>query len=146
MDQTIVLDHQLTGKQVKAWRKKQKLSAQQLAKLLQYRRPYIKSIEGGSLPISSNFKRRFLDLQADWSNQQLTIGIPLPSKVVSKYKLPAQLTMEARPRRCRACKHWFVFAWDNQRTCNGCKRKKKESKTKTDPQVLRKSRLTTVPF
>jgi transcriptional regulator with XRE-family HTH domain len=127
MDQTIVLDSNLTGKQVKAWRKKQKLSAQQLAKLLQYRRAYIKSIEGGSLPVSSIFKQRFLELQSDWSNQKILLSPPLPSKVISKYKLPAQLTIEARPRRCRDCKNWFVFAWNNQRTCNGCKRKKKES-------------------
>lgn len=125
MGQTIILDPKLTGKQVKAWRKKQKLSAQQLAKRLGYRRAYIKSIEGGSLPVSSIFKQRFLALQSDWSNQKILLAPPLPSKVSSKYKLPAQLTIEARPRRCRECKEWFVFAWDNQRTCKGCKRKKK---------------------
>lgn len=120
----LVQESRLTRQQVKSWRKAKHLSANKFAEALGYSRSYIKSIEGGSLSLSPNFTAKFLGLQEQWNGSEPKDVTPRSSLVVSRYKLPAEVTLEARPRRCRKCREWFVFAWANQRTCVGCKHKK----------------------
>jgi transcriptional regulator with XRE-family HTH domain len=126
----LIQQKRLTRQQIKSWRKAKGLSATQLAGELGYSRGYIKSVEGGSLPITPKFASKFLELDARWNGAEPKDGAPRSSVVTSRYKLPAELTIDARPRRCRECRQWFVFAWANQRTCAGCKHAKRRVRTK----------------
>lgn len=122
----------VTSARVKNFRKAQGVSAYELGCKLGCTRSYIKSIEGGSLPVSHSFAVRFSQLERRTYAEQ-TKG----RTIQSKHPLPAHVKILARPRRCKICGEWFVFPDQRQRVCTGaaCKReaRKRASTRRANP-------------
>jgi transcriptional regulator with XRE-family HTH domain len=108
----------LTRKQVKDLRRSQGWSARTMAQemgngLPGYSRSYIKSIEGGSLPITERFEARFKILRARLMGERAR-----SKDIVSRYRLPRQLVLLAKPKRCPTCKWFFVGRVPAQKYCS----------------------------
>lgn len=98
---------------IKRWRKARGLSARELGVALGYRgREYIKKIEGGSLPITDRFARRFAQFKNATQNKEYRTR-----EIQSDYPLPRRIKILAKPQRCRICREWFIFPYPQQRVC-----------------------------
>lgn len=108
----------------KLLRKKLGWSAARLAYELNVSRSYVKHIESedNPWPIRPRLARRFRALQKrvhlglSWGKSQRTV-------IYSRLKIPDQLTVYAKPRKCRGHHRWCIFKTTNQRYCGAeCKR------------------------
>lgn len=79
---------------------------------LQYSRSYIKSIEGGSLPVSQKFAARFALLRARLAGEQRQ-----HKNILLRGALPKRLVIAGKVKRCAACGWHFVGASANQKYC-----------------------------
>lgn len=103
----------LTGAYVARWRKMRDISRREIGEAMGYRgREYVKKIELGYLPITSKFAREFSKFKRATQAKERR-------EIKSRYPLPAQLKILARPRRCAVCKEWFIFPNDTDRVCTG---------------------------
>lgn len=107
----------LTPTFINTWRKKRGISARVLGLALGYRgREYIKKIEGGYCPITQPFERRFLAFKNQTQTREYRTR-----EIQSFYPLPRRVKILARPRQCKVCKEWFIFAHARQRVCTAKK-------------------------
>jgi transcriptional regulator with XRE-family HTH domain len=102
----------VTPTRIRRLRDAQGWSAHELACKLNCTRSYVKSLEGGSLPVTHRFAMRFVALE-----RQTYAEAALHKQIKSLYPLPRELKIMARPRKCRVCKEWFIFASPRQRVC-----------------------------
>ncbi|MBM3130564.1 MAG: helix-turn-helix transcriptional regulator [Chloroflexi bacterium] len=102
----------VTPTRIRQLRDAQGWSAYELACKLNCTRSYIKSLEGGSLPITHRFAMRFVALE-----RQTYAEAARHKQIKSLYPLPRELKILARPRRCRICREWFIFPHPQQRVC-----------------------------
>jgi len=110
----------LNGNYLKTWRKQRHLSARELGQALGYRgREYIKKLESGYFPITAKFAKRF-----NAYKNQTQLREHREHKIETRYPLPAQIKILARPRKCAVCREWFIFANAADRVCTArqCKR------------------------
>ena len=121
----------VTPHRIKAFRKRQLWSARQLAREMGgYTRSYIKSLEGGSLPVSKKFARAFCELEANTPNTPSASPAPLPT-IHSKYKLPSgEVLLLARARKCPGCKRNVIMPYANQKYCDAECRERAQRKDK----------------
>ncbi len=108
MKESVPIKRKLTRKQVKDLRLSQGWSATTMAEemgngLPGYSRSYIKSIEGGSLPITERFEARFRILRARLRGERVR-----SKEIVSRYRLPRRLVILPKPKRCPVCRWFFV--------------------------------------
>ncbi len=103
----------VTPTRIRRLRDVQGWSAHELACNLNCTRSYIKSLEGGSLPITHRVAMKFIALE-----RQTYAEAARHKQIKSLYPLPRELKILARPRKCRVCKEWFIFASPRQRVCN----------------------------
>lgn len=110
----------LTRREVKAFRHSQGWSAARLGVELgngiegaQYSRSYVKSVEGGSLPVSRFFAERFGIVRAR------VIGEQVRSVEIKKHfrKFPKRLVIAGALKRCDVCGWHFVASTPNQKRC-----------------------------
>jgi hypothetical protein len=78
----------------------------------QYSRSYIKSIEGGSLPLSRFFVEKFLNLRARVIGEQVSA-----KQILMRGKFPKRLVIAAKPKRCDVCGWAFVASTPTQLRC-----------------------------
>ena len=109
----------LTPRAVKKFRKEQGWSAEDLGHEMglgidsqSYTRSYIKSIEGGSLPITERFAARFFLLR-----ESVMGGRVHAKQITSPFFLPRSFEILARPKKCRVCGKWKVFRVPWQKDC-----------------------------
>lgn len=113
----------VNGNYIKMWRKQRHLSARELGQALGYRgREYIKKLESGFFPITAKFAKRF-----NTYKNQVQAREQREHKIETRYALPAQIKILARPRKCVVCKEWFIFPNQSDRVCTGreCRRELK---------------------
>ena len=115
----------LTPKFVNQWRKARGISARVLGVELDYAKSYIKQIEGGSMPLTANFERKFRAFQHKTQTQEYKTR-----QIESRYPLPRQIKILARPRRCKVCQEWFIFSDPKQDVCTSthCRREARRRK------------------
>lgn len=119
----------VTPQRIKQFRNRQQWSARQLGRELGgYTRSYIKSLEGGSLPVSKKFARAFCELE---NNTPTAAPRALPT-IHSKYKLPpGEILLLARARRCPGCKRNVILPYANQKYCDAdCRARAAKGKRK----------------
>ena len=124
----------VTPQRIKAFRKRQQWSARELARELGgYTRSYIKSLEGGSLPVSKKFARAFCELEINTPSTPNASPAPLPV-IRSKYKLPTgEILLLARARKCPGCKRNVIMPYANQKYCDAeCANKARSSARATN--------------
>lgn len=103
----------LTGNFIREWRKKRGISARVLALELGYNgRTYIKKIEGGSLPVTIPFTRKFVRFKNETETREIATR-----EIQSPRPLPPRLKILATPRKCKFCGEWFIFPYPHQRVC-----------------------------
>jgi transcriptional regulator with XRE-family HTH domain len=103
----------LNGNYIKSWRKQRHISARVLALELGYRgREYIKKLESGYFPITAKFAKRF-----NAYKNQVQRREQRENKIETRYALPPQIKILARPRRCAMCNEWFIFPNATDRVC-----------------------------
>ena len=108
----------LTPEHIRAFRKREGLSWTEFARTLGYSRSYLGHIERKIFPITKKFALRFMATVSDRTQKQLA-----SRAIISRHKLPQQLEIIARPRKCPGCSHWFVWGNEQRRYCdNDCKR------------------------
>ena len=115
--------NRLTPRQVKQFRHAQEWSATELGRELGgYSRSYVKSIEGGSLPTTPRFVKRFDELR------RRIIGERVRSRdYVSRWTLPKRLIIASKPRKCAVCHWYFTPRVPNQKYCGeSCVRARRE--------------------
>lgn len=112
----------VTPQRIKKFRDFQALSAFELGVALGYTRSYIKSLEGGSLPIRHKFATKFALLE-----RRAYAAAAQTQQIQSIYPLPRQLKIMVKPHRCPHCREWFLFPSPAQRICTDpeCRRKAK---------------------
>lgn len=113
---SVDVEGELTPARVKRFRKRVGLSASKFAQELGgYSRSYVKSIEGGSLPITQRFAGKFFAFVASDKARERG-GLVL----VSKHGLPRRGVLEIlnAPRRCDGCGKWFVPVMPRQKRHN----------------------------
>lgn len=103
---------EVTPTRIRQLRDAQGWSAHELGCKLNCTRSYIKSLEGGSLPITHRFAMRFVALE-----RQTYAEAARHKQIQSLHPLPHEITILARPRRCRVCREWFIFPCPQQRVC-----------------------------
>ncbi|MBI5651481.1 MAG: helix-turn-helix transcriptional regulator [Chloroflexi bacterium] len=102
----------VTSTRIKQLRDAQGWSAYELGCKLGCTRSYIKSLEGGSLPITHRFAMRFVALE------RVTYAQAARHKQIRTiHPLPKQITILARPRKCAICRAWFIFPNASDRVC-----------------------------
>lgn len=102
----------VTSTRIKQLRDAQGWSAYELGCKLGCTRSYIKSLEGGSLPITHRFALRFVALE-----RQTYAQAARHKQICTRHPLPRQITILARPRKCCVCKAWFIFPNTRDRVC-----------------------------
>jgi transcriptional regulator with XRE-family HTH domain len=102
----------VTPTRIRLFRDLQGWSAYELACKLNCTRSYIKSLEGGSLPVTHRFAVRFAALE-----RQTYAEAARHKHIKSLYPLPHEIKILARPRRCHICREWFIFPYPQQRVC-----------------------------
>ncbi len=113
------LKFELTGKQVKMFRKRLGWSAYELGREMGgYSRSYIKHIEGGSLKPSARFYARFQRLAGKIHKEDLR------NKVIqTRFRLPRVFEISVKPRRCPGCRKWYIWNHPNRKYCDAeCRR------------------------
>lgn len=103
----------VTSARVKRFRQEFNLSARKLAIAIGYSRSYVKSIEGGSLPVSAAFAESFLSYE-----KRVRRGTDSDFVFVAPYRLPRVLYILPRPRLCAGHKRPTIFATSNQKFCS----------------------------
>lgn len=102
-----------TPRQFKQFRKQIGYSATAMGRALGISRSYVKHIEGGSLPIRQRVARAFADLQARFAGK--------PSQrdpvIISRFAMPAEVRLLAKPRKCRGHRRWHIFRTPYQIYC-----------------------------
>ena len=114
------ISHQLklTRGMVRAFRQQQGWSATELGRELSagigagYSRSYIKSIEGGSLPVSRFFREKFLRLVERVRGEQVNA-----KQILMSGRFPKRLVIAAKPKRCDVCGWSFVGSTPRQKRC-----------------------------
>lgn len=114
------ISHQMkvTRGAVRAFRKQLGWSATELGRELSagigagYSRSYIKSIEGGSLPVSRFFREKFLRLVERVRGEQVN-----SKQILIKGRFPKRLVIAVKPKRCDVCGWHFVGSTPTQKRC-----------------------------
>jgi transcriptional regulator with XRE-family HTH domain len=129
----------VTPQRIKQFRKRRGWSARILARELGgYTRSYIKSLEGGSLPVSAKFARAFCELEANSPSSPHTVP-PTPPTIRSKYKLPpGDVLLLARARKCPGCKRNVILPYANQKYCDAACRARALSADKSKRKGVKK--------
>lgn len=102
----------VTPTRIRQLRESQGWSAYELGCKLNCTRSYIKSLEGGSLPMTHRFAMRFVALE-----RQTYAEAARHKHIKSLYPLPREIKILARPRKCVVCKQWFIFPNASDRVC-----------------------------
>ena len=123
---------QLTRRFLKTFRLARGWSARRLARELGgYTRSYIKSLEGGSLPISRKFARAFAELEARAVGPDETADPARGPILFAKFKLPPpDILLLAKARKCRGCRRWVILPYAQQRYCDAVCRQRAKSRGK----------------
>jgi transcriptional regulator with XRE-family HTH domain len=103
----------LTAAHVRAFRRRAGLSWTEFARELGYSRSYIAHIERGVFPITRKFSQRFMEMVRERTREELQ-----SKAIISRYRLPKQLEIIARPRKCPGCGEWFIWSNERRRYCD----------------------------
>lgn len=108
-----VEEKMLNGNYVRKWRDARNLSARELGQALGYRgRDNVAKIEIGLTPVTAKFAKRFNAYKNQTHARELR-----ERKIETRYALPPQIKILARPRKCGVCKEWFIFPNASDRVC-----------------------------
>ncbi len=111
-------EQRVTRGAVRAFRHQQGWSAIELGRELSggigsgYSRSYIKSIEGGSLPVSRFFREKFLRVVERVRGEQVN-----SKQILMRGRFPKRLVISGRPRRCDVCGWPFIGSTPSQKRC-----------------------------
>ena len=103
---------------VRTFRRQQGWSASKLGRELSagigtgYSRSYMKSIEGGSLPVSRFFREKFLRLVERVRGEQVNA-----KQILMSGRFPRRLVISGKPKRCDICGWPFIGSTPTQKRC-----------------------------
>lgn len=126
----------ITPKRIRALRRAMGWTASELARRLFITRSYVKSLEGGSLPISERIADRIAVLERD-----VYATLAQEKLIESRYPLPKKIKILAKPKKCAVCREWFIFPHPKQTVCTSatCKsehaRKMRQARAKHTPRA-----------
>jgi len=113
------------GARVRAFREQQEMTPREFGIALGYHPNYIRAVECGALAVSGIFQTKFLRLERE------TYSAAAHAKQIrSKYPLPRDVLILARPRRCEGCKRHVILPYANQKYCDAACRARANSKRK----------------
>lgn len=94
-------------------------SVRAVAKFIGYDHSYLLKIESGERPITQEFRNRFHALEVEAYQLGLT-HIRTETIIISRFPLPAELEILARPVKCDKCRSWFVPVTNGQKRHRKC--------------------------
>lgn len=111
----------VTRERVRRFRKRQLFTMREFARALGYHPNYIRAVECGALKVSGIFATKFLRLEQETYSKQ---------QIQSRYTLPRDLLILAKPRKCHGCKRNVIMPYANQKYCDAECRERAQRKDK----------------
>ena len=99
----------VTRERVRRFRKRQLFTMREFARALGYHPNYIRAVECGALKVSRIFAIKFLRLEQETYSKQ---------QIQSRYTLPRDVLILAKPRKCPGCKRNVILPYANQKYCD----------------------------